>query len=159
VERKRWGASGRCGGVVSGALGAKVRPCEAKEIGGYEASLTRAGRDDAVLAGFPQIFPVFQWHGDRFELPEGSQLLVEGRSCRNQMFRLDTVIGVQFHLEVASDQAATWTVEYAAELASEGKTAMQVISDCRKREAIMARLAERLLRNFLQSLAGLQIAV
>ncbi|NIM51403.1 MAG: GMP synthase [Gemmatimonadales bacterium] len=152
-----------CLGICCGAqllaqvLGAEVRRCERMEIGPCEVRLTDAGTHDDVLAGFPRKFPVFQWHGDVFELPEHARLLVEGEICRNQMFRVGSVLGVLFHLEVASGEVAAWADEYAHELALVGKSKAAVVSECEASESAMADLAERLLRNFLRSMAQLQL--
>lgn len=145
-----------CFGICCGAqilaqlLGAEVRKCSRREIGGYEVRLTSAGQSDPLLDGFPLSFPVFHWHGDTFEIPVGAQLLVEGDDCRNQVFRCGNVVGVQFHLEVTSNDASVWADEYAAELAELGKTKAQVVTECREREREMRPLAYRLLHNFFE---------
>lgn len=154
-----------CFGICCGAqllaqvLGAEVQRCEHMEIGCCEVRLTEAGIYDEVLAGFPRKFHVFQWHGDVFELPEQARLLVEGEICRNQMFRAGSVLGVLFHLEIASGEVAAWAEEYAHELALVGKSKDTVVSECERAETSMGHLAERLLRNFLRSIAQLQLEV
>ncbi|MEW5702701.1 MAG: type 1 glutamine amidotransferase [Candidatus Zixiibacteriota bacterium] len=152
-----------CLGICFGAqllaqlLGATVSRSPVKEIGGYVVTLTTAGRNDPLLAGFPPRFPVFHWHGDTFAAPVGAQLLVEGVDCRNQMFRRDSVVGVQFHLEARPEDAAAWADAYAAELAAFGKTKSQVVDECRAKDAEMAQLTRLLLANFLQGVAGLSL--
>ncbi len=144
-----------CLGVCFGAqllaqlLGAEVRPSDEKEIGVYEVDLTASGQNDPILSGFPGSFPVFQWHGDTFELPPGADLLVQGEACQNQMFRKANVIGAQYHLEVGTREVSAWATEYAQELAAFGRTEGQVIAECREREAELVVLADRLLANFL----------
>jgi GMP synthase-like glutamine amidotransferase len=145
-----------CFGICCGAqilaqiLGAEVRRCERMEIGVYEVRLTEAGRDDALLEGLPSRFPVFRWHGDTFDIPEGADLLVEGQDCRNQMFRKGKVVGVQFHLETSSSEAQAWADGYGDELVAFGKSRAEVVAECRDREQEMQVLAERLLGNFLE---------
>jgi GMP synthase (glutamine-hydrolysing) len=144
-----------CFGICFGAqilariLGAEVRKAEQREIGVYEVALTRAGQEDPVLNGFPPRFPVFQWHGDTFEIPHGARLLAEGDGCRNQMFRRENVVGVQFHLEVTSSDVAAWSDAYADELAEFGKSGNQVSEECQEHERQMGILADQLLNNFL----------
>jgi len=144
-----------CLGVCFGSqflahlLGGRAYRADRKEIGGYDVHLTEDGRRDPVLAGFPPRFPVFHWHGDTFDLPPGAALLARGDGCRNQMFRLNNVVGVQFHLEVTVEDAAEWTAAYGAELADVGKTKEQVVAECRAIDAEMDRLAARLLDSFL----------
>ena len=147
-----------CLGVCFGSqllallLGATVRRNERVEIGGYELRLTAAGRADPVLRGFPERFPVFQWHGDTFSIPPGAALLVEGDDCRNQMFRRDRVVGVQFHLDVTSADAAAWADAYPDEPAAVGKTRAQLVDECRAREPEMRRLADLLLSGFFATM-------
>jgi GMP synthase-like glutamine amidotransferase len=120
------------------------------EIGAYEVRLTEDGSVDPLLRGFPPRFPVFHWHGDTFGIPRGATLLVQGRDCRNQMFRKAKVVGVQFHLEVASPEAEIWANEYVDELAAFGKGKDEVVAECRERDQQMKVLAQRLLGNFLK---------
>ena len=139
-----------CGGqILARLLGAEIRKADRKEIGGYEVSLTPAGRADSLTKGLPETFPVFQWHGDTFELPEDADLIAQGDDCRNQMFRKGTVVGVLFHLEVTGEEAASWADAYEEELANFGKTRDQVVAECREREEEMRRLAFSLLESFL----------
>jgi GMP synthase-like glutamine amidotransferase len=144
-----------CFGICCGAqllaqiLGAEVRRCEQKEIGGYQVQLTRAGGRDALLEGFPTRFPVFHWHGDEFSLPPGAELLVEGERCRNQMFRRGNVAGVQFHVEVTGREAALWADAYPEELAALGKSKARVVAECQAREGEMIPLAAQLIDNLL----------
>lgn len=148
-----------CLGICFGAqilaliLGADVRRCAEKEVGTYEVRLTAAGRTDPVLEGFAPRFSVFQWHGDTFDVPAGAALLAQGDSCRNQLFRRDNVVGVQFHLEVTCHEAAAWADVYADELAQFGKSKAQLVDECRAHEDEMRPLAERLLQNVLEHVA------
>ena len=142
-------------GVCCGAqmlamlLGAAVRRADAMEIGGYRARLTSAGVTDSLLAGFPRELPVFHWHGDTFDVPPGSDLLIRGTGCRNQMFRVRVVTGVQFHLETRADEASRWIDAYADELAAAGRTAHEVLGEARESEVERERLARLLITNFL----------
>jgi len=139
-----------CGGqILAQLLGARVRKCEQKEIGGYEVCLTDAGRKDGLLKGFPACLPVFHWHGDTFAVPEGGELLVTGEGCRNQMFRWGHVVGAQFHLEVTSREVGAWAEAYADELAAFGKKREDVLRECQEREEKMGALAGLLMENFL----------
>jgi GMP synthase (glutamine-hydrolysing) len=154
-----------CFGICCGAqllaqlLGARVGRCEQMEIGGYQVRLTPAGREDPLLDGFPPCFPVFHWHGDTFDVPDGAELLVEGELCRNQLFRRGNVVGVQFHLEVTCEEAETWADVYAGELAGAGKSKAQVSAECRERQPEMEVLAARLLGNFLEIISGAPLVV
>ena len=139
--------------LLASVLGAGVSRNPTMEIGGYEVRLTAAGESDPLLSGFSGTFPVFHWHGDTFDLPDGADLLVEGEACRNQMFRHGNLVGVQFHVEITVPIAERWTVEYAHELAEVGKTAEQVVEECRAREDTMSALAVRFMENLLGGIA------
>jgi GMP synthase (glutamine-hydrolysing) len=148
-----------CFGICFGAqvlaqiLGADSRAAEQMEIGGSEVRVTPAGAGDPLLRGFPGEFPVFQWHGDMFEIPLGGDLLVEGDACRNQMFRSSIVAGVLFHMELTAADAGRWAEAYPDDLARAGKSREQVVEECRKREREMGALAAMLMDNFLEGMA------
>jgi len=148
-----------CLGLCFGAqllakiLGARVFRAEEKEIGVVRLRLTPAGETDSLLSGFPPAFPVFQWHGDTFDLPLGAKLLVEGNECRNQMFQNGAVVGLQFHLEVTSAEAETWMDSYSVELHDEGLSAARLLSELRKHEQQMKRLSRLFLKNFTRWVA------
>ncbi len=95
--------------LIARALGAKVYPNPAKEIGWYPVSLTEAGQQDHVLGTFQATETIFQWHNDTFEIPKGAQHLASSPSCPNQAFRYaDNIYGVQFHLEVDQAMIERW---------------------------------------------------
>jgi GMP synthase-like glutamine amidotransferase len=137
------------GQILARILGAKVRRNHKKEIGGYEVDLTEEGKNNRFFEGFSDNFPVFQWHQDTFDIPEGAQLLVTGKDCINQAFSYRNIIGVQFHLEVHPDEAAKWAENYSDELLVFNKSREQVVSECRVRSAELKTLSYRLMDNFL----------
>jgi GMP synthase-like glutamine amidotransferase len=144
-----------CFGICCGAqilamlLGAEVKRNTVMEIGSYQSSLTDEGRGNALLNGFPDSFPVFQWHGDTFDIPENTGLLAIGDACRNQLFRKGNVVGLQFHLEAKSEDINTWIDEYAEELANVNKTPDEILSEFKKNASVMKGLARLLMKNFL----------
>jgi len=145
-----------CLGVCCGAqllakhLGAEVLRSPEKEVGGYEVRLTEHGRADSLFSGFPDEFPVFQWHSDMFEVPLGGRMLVEGDPCPIQAFGWGSVWGVIFHLEIDRYEAERWADAYPGELSAVGKTRQQVIEECLEREPVMRNLARRLMDNLLR---------
>lgn len=140
--------------LLASVLGAEVSRSPVMEIGGYAVLRTQRGAEDPLLAGFPDRFPVFHWHGDTFDVPSGAELLVEGNACRNQMFRHGRLIGVQFHMEVTVPMARRWTVEYVEELECVGKSADQVMEECREEQGMMTVLARRFMDNLLEEVEG-----
>lgn len=101
--------------LIARALGAWVGPNPVKEIGWYQVELTERGND--LLPDLPQRWPVFQWHGDTFTIPEGGLLLAKGESCTNQAFVYkDSIWAFQFHFELTSEMIADWCKLYEDEL-------------------------------------------
>lgn len=152
AERRGTPLLGVCFGAQLLALlgGAAVKRNPVLEIGGYEVSLTEAGARDPLFAGFPATFPVFQWHGDTFEIPPGGEHTAVGRDCPTQAFSRRSTRGVQFHLEVTAADTGRWADAYADELARFGKTKAQVVSECAESEPELRRLAGLLARNFAE---------
>jgi len=89
---------GICGGgkPLAKLPGAQVKRNPAMEIGCYKVKLTPAGKQSRFFKDFPDEFPVFQWHGDTFDLPAVDKLLVLGRNCKNQVFAHKKSRALQF---------------------------------------------------------------
>jgi GMP synthase-like glutamine amidotransferase len=103
-----WGV---CLGVqlLAASLGARVYPGSAPEVGLLPVTLTDEALADPVFAGMPRELLSLQWHGDTFDLPDGSALLAGSPAYPNQAFRFGSAAyGVQFHLEVSPALAREW---------------------------------------------------
>jgi GMP synthase-like glutamine amidotransferase len=85
--------------LIAGVLGAKVYKNPAREIGWFSVRKnTKSESKDTGL--FPDEFYAFHWHGDTFDIPEGSIPIGESGACKNQGFIYKKrVIALQFHLE------------------------------------------------------------
>lgn len=95
--------------MIARAFGAPVRAGPAPEIGWYEVAPTEHAATDPVLAALDAPQPIFQWHADMAELPDGAIHLARSEGCANQAFRLgDKVYGFQFHLEVDQPLIERW---------------------------------------------------
>ena len=140
-----WGAQ-----VLAKYLGAGVGRSPEREIGTYVVRLTREGRADPLFTGFPSAFPVFHWHSDMFEVPQGGRLLAEGTPCPIQAFGWGTVRGILFHLEMDGSTVEQWATAYQAELGAVSTTMKRVYEAWRARESEMYGLAYLLMDNFLQ---------
>lgn len=87
--------------LIADVLGAKVYRNKHKEIGWLPVQLTERGKENAVFSFLPREFAAFHWHGDTFDLPQNAIHVAHTPGCQNQAFIYgDTVIGLQFHLEV-----------------------------------------------------------
>ena len=95
--------------LLARALGARVMPDHAREIGWHDVDLTNQGKDDPVLSAFESRQQVFQWHEDAIELPEGAAHLASSDACEIQAFRFgNSAYGFQFHLEVDHSLIDRW---------------------------------------------------
>lgn len=94
--------------LISNAMGARVYPCAAKEIGWLP--IAGASPNDSATSDhfrFPDEALVFQWHGEMFDLPPGAVRLAKSAACENQAFQIGRhVIALQFHLETTPLSAA-----------------------------------------------------
>jgi GMP synthase-like glutamine amidotransferase len=80
--------------IIANALGCDVYPYK-RELGWFEVSKLE---EDYVTSDLPKDLRVFQWHNDTFDLPKGAKLLYTGDVVKNQAFRFERAIGLQFHL-------------------------------------------------------------
>jgi microsomal dipeptidase-like Zn-dependent dipeptidase/GMP synthase-like glutamine amidotransferase len=100
------------GQVLAHVAGGEVRAdFGPKERGSTLISLTAAGREDPLLAGFGAAAPMIENHQDMIAaLPADAVLLGSSAAVANQAFRLGTrVYGVQFHPEVSAEDLLRWT--------------------------------------------------
>jgi GMP synthase (glutamine-hydrolysing) len=86
--------------LLAHALGARVYPGNTPELGFGFVELTEQGKRDPVIGTSGSSLPVFHWHGDTFDLPEGAALLASNVPYPHQAFRFgNTAYGLQFHVE------------------------------------------------------------
>jgi GMP synthase (glutamine-hydrolysing) len=100
--------------LIAHVLGARVFRNRFKEIGWFPVHATPDGRTQWEL---PKEIVVFHWHGDAFDVPKGAVHLAKSAACEQQMFALGTgIVGIQFHLEAAMGDVASFVHNGAAEL-------------------------------------------
>jgi GMP synthase (glutamine-hydrolysing) len=151
--RPYWGA---CLGaqLLAASLGAKVYAGARPEVGVMPVKLTEAAVSDPVFLGLPAELPVLQWHGDTFDLPDGSTLLAGSDAFPHQAFRWGTrAYGVQFHLEASVKLVRDWAripayVEYLEREHGPG-AAPKLLAALEAREAGMRAHAAAMFRRFL----------
>ncbi len=135
--------------LLAQLLGGRAFRAPRAELGVATVRLTEEGRADPLLAGCAPAFDVVQWHFDTLDLPPGATLLARGDAIRHQVFRIGSVVGVQFHPETTEVEVAAWADAGADALAALGRTREQVVAGCRALDAELDRFAARLLDNFL----------
>lgn len=134
--------------LIAAALGERVYPGAAKEIGWAPVELSEAGRAGplAVLEGQP----VLHWHGDTFDLPEGAARLASTSVTPNQAFALgDTVLGLQFHPEADPKHIEAWLIGHTAELTAAGIDLAAVRADTARYGEAAARAGQALITAWL----------
>ncbi|MBI5970021.1 MAG: gamma-glutamyl-gamma-aminobutyrate hydrolase family protein [Deltaproteobacteria bacterium] len=105
--------------LLAKAAGAAVYKGKKKEIGWYDAALTKEGLSDGLLLGFPKRMRVFQWHGDTFDVPKDAVNLASTGLFPNQLIKVGrAAYGVQFHLEVTEAMIKDWLEVNSGELKS-----------------------------------------
>jgi GMP synthase-like glutamine amidotransferase len=103
--------------LIAKAAGATISSGKKKEIGWYLLRLTDEGREDPLMKCLPDPLPVFQWHGDTFDIPDGAINLASSELFPNQAIRVGrSAYGLQFHLEVTEDMVREWIAVNRAEL-------------------------------------------
>lgn len=136
------------GQALATALGATVERAPGHEIGWYEIE-TEA--PDLIAPG-----PWFQWHFDRFKLPEGATALAHG-PLGVQAYRFGRHLGLQFHPEITADLLGQWlSVADEAELRHLEIAPHHLIETTAERERVSRPHTETLVDRFLTDIARLR---
>ncbi len=137
--------------LMARALGARVYPGPAKEIGWAPLALTDSGRA-SPLAHLDGV-AVLHWHGDTFDLPAGSELLASTDLCAHQAFALGrNALGLQFHGEVDAADIERWLVGHACEIAAAGLDPRALRADSARHGARLREAGARLFTDWLTGL-------
>ncbi len=103
--------------LLARAFGGEYRSNEGWEVAFTELSITPLGQQDPILSGFPETLSLYEMHQDTLELPLDSQLLITGKKCKNQAFKVGQFsYGVQFHPEANSAIVNRWAEAIADNL-------------------------------------------
>ena len=91
--------------LIAAAMDAKVSRNPHKEIGWFPVNKTRA-ENTAFTKEIPKTFDAFHWHGDTFDIPQGTEHLVSSAATSNQGFCVGRIaLALQFHLELRAGDA------------------------------------------------------
>ncbi|SMH62746.1 glutamine amidotransferase [Azospirillum agricola] len=139
--------------LMARALGARVYPGPAKEIGWAPLALTPAGRASPLV--HLDGAAVLHWHGDTFDLPAGAERLASTEPCMNQAFALGrNALGLQFHGEVDGADIERWLIGHACEIAAAGLDPRTLRADSGRHGPGLREAGGRL---FADWLAGLDL--
>jgi GMP synthase-like glutamine amidotransferase len=138
--------------LLAKAAGAKVVRSPVKEIGWYQIQKCQLADSDRLFDGFCEQVPVFQWHGDMFQIPSNGHLLARAQGCPHQALRVGSnAYGLQFHVEITDKSIKEWCDEYSAtDLPGRMDHAKSMMEDYWKLKTAFDAQAQRLYQNFLE---------
>jgi len=137
--------------LMARALGARVYPAPAKELGWAPIALTAAG-ERSVLKPIGSG-PVLHWHGDTFDLPAGATRLASTAICENQAFSFGpNALALQFHIEAEAQGLERWYVGHTMELALASITVPTLRAQSREFAAAAASRGNACLTAWLDAL-------
>ncbi|MEQ8665687.1 MAG: type 1 glutamine amidotransferase [Rhodospirillales bacterium] len=97
--------------LIARAFGAELQIGGPFEFGFQEIVPLPAAADDPVMNILERPLPLFQWHYDHYDLPEGAVRLATNEAYPNQSFRIGrATYGTQFHFEVDKPTVDQWVV-------------------------------------------------
>jgi GMP synthase (glutamine-hydrolysing) len=137
--------------MIAHALGARVYPGHAKEIGWSELTLAPDGRSSPLrhLNGVA----VLHWHGDTFELPQGARCLASTSLYPNQAFDHGrNALALQFHCEVDAADIESWLIGHIGELTAAGIDINALRNDSHRFGAGLKQAAAGVVREWLAGL-------
>ncbi len=134
--------------LMAAALGARVGPGAAREIGYAPLTLTEEGRASPLAA--LEGVNVLHWHGDAFGLPAGAQNLALTPLCPHQAFSLDShALALQFHVEVEPAQLEAWLIGHSVELGKAGIDPRAIRAQAAEFGAATAEAGKKVFRAWL----------
>lgn len=135
--------------MIAAALGARVYGGPRKEVGYSELTIRHP-----VLRHLGEL-PVLHWHGDTFDLPEGTELLASSELYANQAFRRGpNVLALQFHAEMGADpRFEEWVEAWPHDVAAAGTTAERLLAEHAKCGAPSLAAGRAMLTDWLAGLS------
>lgn len=99
---------GHClgGQLMARALGARIGPSPAPEVGWQPIHASAAAHD---WFGPGETHHVMHWHSESFALPPDAVALGHNDACPNQAFAIGPHLAMQFHVEVDEEKLARWS--------------------------------------------------
>ncbi len=115
---------GHClgGQLISKALGGEITANPVKEIGWHPVRRADTAAAQRWLAGAPDEFSVFHWHGETFSIPAGAEVILGNDTCANQAFASGNTLALQCHVEMQAPMVSEWAELYTEEIAEPSAT-------------------------------------
>jgi len=109
---------------------------------------TREGERDPLLAGIPDHRKIFQLHGETVGLTSSMRCLAKGRTCENQIVRVqDRVYGIQGHVELSETMFEDWLL---ADVDLRALNAEELRRDFSAVRGELECTSEKIFKNFLR---------
>lgn len=140
--------------LMAVALGADIKPGQAKEIGYKPLELSPAGFNSPLKHLKDQ--PVLHWHQDTFSLPDGAENLAHTDICAQQAFQKGkNILGLQFHPEISAGSAIeAWLIGHAFELAYENIELNKIRNDAEMHGHNLEKAAGKMLSQWISELVA-----
>jgi len=134
--------------LLAKALGERVYRGPQKEIGWYPLNLEPPAHQDPLFKNFPEQGPMFQWHGETFDLPRGATLLASSALYPHQAYRYGKAYGLQFHAEMTAAMVDEWVREGRKEIEGAGLDAEEILRRSQQNIAALESLAKNIAEGF-----------
>lgn len=138
--------------LLASALGARVYPGPAKEVGFHP--LVIADAPAAAPLRHLEDVPVLHWHGDTFDLPEGAELLASSERYPHQAFAVGpNILALQFHAEMGLDpRFDSWVDRWPHDIAAAGTTPERLRAEHDRHGAQVVAAGRAMIADWLASL-------
>jgi GMP synthase (glutamine-hydrolysing) len=138
--------------LMARALGGRVYPGRAKEIGWAPVRLNPAGERSPLRELASCDYRVLHWHGDTFDPPPGADCLASTPVTPNQAFSLGPkILALQFHLELDPAEIERWLIGHAHEIGvTPGATPAGLRAATARHGAALARAAAACMQTWLE---------
>lgn len=137
--------------MMARALGAKVYPGPAKEIGWKPLILTDAGRASPVAHLDGDLTSMLHWHGDTFDLPQGAALLASTALCPHQVFSWGrNSLAFQCHPEVLTAELERWFIGHACEISANRLSVKALRAESARFGPVLAAQGRRFFAEWLE---------
>jgi len=133
---------------IAHVLGARVYRNKESEIGWFP--LTNVDEAFRAAMGVDDL-TTFHWHGDTFDLPEGTRRLASSEATPNQAFIYGKhVLGLQFHVEVLPSSITDFLDHLGEGL--EEATYIQCVEEIKSKMEMLCPQNNQICRNLLTAL-------
>ncbi len=151
---------GHClgGQLISKALGGKIIANPVKELGWLAVQKQNNTQANDWLAGLPDSFDAFHWHGEVFTIPEGASNILASRHCPHQAFVIGNTLAMQCHVEMTSEMVIDWATIHATDIATATDSIQnleQLSQSLDEKVATLQSHADTIYRRWLQPLIQL----